>query len=405
MVESPVGPAHASVAGPLERGRSLWQQGNEAEALPWLEKACAGEAELGDGEAAEAWCLLGLLRAQQAQPRAAAAAFLRALAREPDCQLALRSLYFQRFADDDLRALLPQLDHLVRGGTVRASRASVVLADWHHRVGDRALARRVYRSLWGDAGDGGDAPAQIGTCRPDALLIGAPKCGTTSLMAALRSHPGVWCQPRKELHFFNNRWDWGLPWYAEQFPPRVLCGGGVRLEATPDYLQGPEIPERVAATLPGVKLIVLLREPLARALSWIHHQRRWGGLVGSPEAVIANELEVLAAMPAQALRQLGWRAPNALAASLYDVQLSRWRQHFGAEDLLILRAEDLFIHPQIVLASIDQFLHLEPGHWRSSFACPQMNRAPDSYPGLPAGLAQHCRQTVLRRAWEIWKNL
>jgi hypothetical protein len=241
--------------------------------------------------------------------------------------------------------------------------------------------------------------------RPDVLLIGAPKCGTTSLMACLSQHPQLWCQPRKELHFFNNRWEWGLPWYREQFPSRRALAGRLRLEATPDYLQAPEIPARVAATLPGVKLIVVLREPLARALSWYHHQRRWAGLEGGAEAVIGRELQELEALPAAQLQGLGWRAPNCLAGSLYDSQFRLWRRQFPATDLLILSFERLCSHPASTLNTLYQFLNVSPAIGCQDRPFPALNCAARAYPALEPALAQRCRHTVLRNAHRLWSQL
>lgn len=353
--------------------------------------------------AAQAWCLLGQQLRSRGKPRQAARAFLRALRRQHDCQSALRALDFHRFDDDDLRALLPELDQLVRSGTCQQPRAQLVLADWHHRVGDRSLAERFYQGLLGETGEtnAGDDPER----RPDALVIGAPKCGTTSLMGYLGHHPQLWCQPRKELHFFNNRWHWGLPWYREQFPRRGSIGGRVRLEATPDYLQAPEIPERVAATLPGVKLIMLLREPVARALSWYQHQRRWADLQGSAEAVISRELAELERLSSTELSRLGWRAPNCLAGSRYDVQIQLWRLHFPAERMLLLKFEQLHSHPSQVAELLCAFLDVSPARILREQPFPSLNAAPEPYPKLDPQLAQRCRHTILRGAHRLWCQL
>jgi hypothetical protein len=296
------------------------------------------------------------------------------------------------------------MDALVSQGQCRHPRALEVLADWHHQVGDRARAERFFRALTGDpGGDPGGDPA--GERRPEALVIGAPKCGTTSLMAYLGAHPQVWAQPRKELHFFDNRWHWGPRWYAEQFPPRRPGGPRVRLEGTPDYLQQPLIAERVHQTLPGVKLIVVLREPVERALSWYHHQRRWGGLVGSAEAVIARELEEINALPAAERRALGWRAPNCLAGSLYDEQLLSWRQHFPRENMLSLHFEDLRRNPGQATRRALAFLGLDPEELPAQTCFPVLNGAPEPYPPLDSGLAQLCRQTLLAGAHQLWGRL
>jgi hypothetical protein len=275
-----------------------------------------------------------------------------------------------------------------------------VLADWQHRVGDRHRAEGVFQALVGGRPERG-----AGERRPEALVIGAPKCGTTSLMAYLGAHPQVWSQPRKELHFFNNRWDWGLEWYAAQFPHRGPAGPRVRLEGTPDYLQNPAIAERVKQTLAGVKLIVLLREPVKRALSWYHHQRRWGGLAGSPEAVIGRELEELQALPDVERQRLGWRSPNCLAGSMYDAQLRSWKIHFSSQDLLLLRFEDLRRNPRQITRRSLRFLGLDPDALPADAPFTAQNSAPEPYPSLDPPLAQRCRQTLLAGAHALWGQI
>lgn len=351
-------------------------------------------------QAATAWCLLGLRQRAQGEEGPAAHSFLRALQHQGDCEQALWALDFHRFTPELLAELLPGLDALVSQGQCRHPRALEVLADWHHQVGDRPKAERFFRAL---AGEPSGDPA--GERRPEALVIGAPKCGTTSLMAYLGAHPQVWAQPRKELHFFDNRWHWGPQWYAEQFPPRRPGGPRVRMEGTPDYLQHRVIAERVSQTLPEVRLIVVLREPVERALSWYHHQRRWGGLTGSAEAVIARELEEINALPAEERRALGWRAPNCLAGSLYDEQLVYWGRHFSSEKMLLLHFEDLRRNPGQATRRALAFLDLDPDELPAQTSFPVLNRAPEPYPPLDSGLAQLCRQTLLAGAHQLWGRL
>lgn len=367
-----------------------------------LEELLKAEQLLEDTEAAEAYCLLGQLRHSQGRVRAAGMAFILALRRRPDCAMALRSLYFQRFDDEDLQELLPGLDPLVVDKPASLT-AQILFADWHYRVGNRDRARRFFRSLFGTgAMAGAEAEADIAERRPDALLIGAPKSGTTSLMKYLDAHPGIWCHPRKELHFFNNHYHWGPQWYADQFPKRGEVGGKLRLEATPDYLQGPEIPARVRAALPGVKLIVILREPVARALSWYHDQAHWSGQVGQGSEVIAAELRELEALTATQIASMGWRAPNCLAGSLYDVQLERWRRSFNEHDLLIVRFEQLCMNPADTLATVFEYLGLSAKRLPPRVEFPPYNQAPEPYARLDPELTNRCRSTVLRNAHRLW---
>lgn len=165
------------------------------------------------------------------------------------------------------------------------------------------------------------------------------------------------------------------------------------------------IAERVRQTLPDVQLIVVLREPVARALSWYHHQKRWGGLTGSAEEVIGRELEEINALPAAERLGLGWRAPNCLAGSLYDEQLLSWKQHFPNKKLLLLQFEDLRRNPGHATRRALAFLGLDPEELPAHARFPVLNRASEPYPALDPGLAQLCRQTLLAGAHRLWGHL
>lgn len=100
---------------------------------------------------------------------------------------------------------------------------------------------------------------------PDLLIIGAPRCGTSSLFAMLCQISGIWGARIKETHFFNTHWDKGMYWYSNQFSHAPE--GNLTLEATPFYLASPEAPERVKNTLPDVEMIAMLRNPVDRCIS------------------------------------------------------------------------------------------------------------------------------------------
>lgn len=108
---------------------------------------------------------------------------------------------------------------------------------------------------------------------PDFLIIGAKKAGTTAIGRYLEAHPEVFMTPRMEVHFFDKNYDKGLDWYRERFSgatsERALG------EATPDYLNNPEAVSRMGRSLPHVRLIAVLRDPVARAYShyWMHRSR------------------------------------------------------------------------------------------------------------------------------------
>jgi tetratricopeptide (TPR) repeat protein len=374
----------------LLRGETLRRQGHHGQARPWLEAACRqGEAQ-GAGWQAQAWHALGLNTRSQGDFAIAAEAFLQALAHDPGHQVSYHALQFTSLEPAWIEILLPRLEATV-ARVPRLPLALMVLAQWQRCAG------RVEAALTGSY-----RAAQL-SCRPcqrplldrvaaptlpEALIIGAPKSGTTSLLAYLSEHPGIWAHPRKELHFFDAHWDWGEAWYRCQFPVFRPSSGVIRMEATPNLLQLPECPERVAQLMPAARLIVLLREPLARALSWFQHLRRQEGLQGEAEEVLLEEQQRLEQLSAAERSRLGWWAPNCLSGSLYAQQVERWRSFFPPEQLLILRLEDLRDDPETVMALVHRFLGLNPtessqGHYQTVH-----NDAPDRYADLPPALAE-----------------
>ena len=114
----------------------------------------------------------------------------------------------------------------------------------------------------------------MGKRLPNFLGLGVQKGGTTTLQRMLEQHPSVFLSPRKELHYFSLHYAQGQSWYEHQFCDAdevQLCG-----DITPYYLFHPHAPARVQALLPHARLIVLLRDPVERALSQYFHAKRLG---------------------------------------------------------------------------------------------------------------------------------
>ena len=195
---------------------------------------------------------------------------------------------------------------------------------------------------------------------PDLLGIGTQKGGTTYLHALLQHHPQIFLATPKEQHFFTLHWQRGGPWYADQFAQaesHQCCG-----EVTPYYLFHPEVPQRIKSQLPDVKLIVLLRDPVERALSQYFHSRRLGLEPLELEAAFAAEPKRLA----DAAEQLAAGKPHRshqqhsyLSRSRYEQQIARYEELFKPEQLLILRSEQLFAKPSYGWTLVLQFLGVD----------------------------------------------
>ncbi len=111
--------------------------------------------------------------------------------------------------------------------------------------------------------------------RPYFVILGARRCGTTSLFRWLRTHPDVSPPIRKEIHYFDAHYDKGPRWYRAQFP--FARRGKVTGEGSPYMLYHPLAPARAARDLPTTtRFIVLLREPVQRTVSdyWFTRQKK-----------------------------------------------------------------------------------------------------------------------------------
>jgi len=143
-------------------------------------------------------------------------------------------------------------------------------------------------------------------------------------------------------------------------------------EATPDYLFHPLAPARVATDLPDCRLVVLLREPAARARSHWQHMTR----IGFEHLSFADALDAERERTESDLARLVAGEPVVVgpllrysyrARGYYADQLERWLAVFPAEQLLVLRSEDLFRDPGATLSRVEQYVGLS--HWLpTSFA-------------------------------------
>ena len=192
---------------------------------------------------------------------------------------------------------------------------------------------------------------------PGLIVIGAQKSGTTTLYRMMSQHPDMMGHPKKEIHYFNNNYFRGNRWYRTHFPDQ---DGRLFFDVTPDYLCHPYAAERMASEVPNAKLIVLLREPVSRALSqyWMEYGRGEEHL-GLQDA-FAIEAERLSKYPEHSLRR-----PRAFSKAhfrngyfwrgLYAAQLHEFYQFFDRQRVLVLRAEDFAMDPQSTFDQICDF--------------------------------------------------
>jgi hypothetical protein len=207
---------------------------------------------------------------------------------------------------------------------------------------------------------------------PDFIIIGAQRSGSTSLYKYLIQHPGVLPGSMKEVHFFDAHYQKGVSWYRSFFPLAATMQkmadshDGIVLtgEATPYYLFYPHAPQRIHDTLPKVKLIAILRNPVERAYSHYQHEVQLGVEQLSFSEAIEREKSEIPAETKKILEDemyLSFSHQNYsyLSRGRYIEQMELWGQHIPMKDLLVLKSEDLFTKPGRVLQQACDFLGVE----------------------------------------------
>ena len=189
---------------------------------------------------------------------------------------------------------------------------------------------------------------------PDFLIIGAGKCGTTSLYSYLGYHPQILLPNNKEINFFSKNFTNGLDWYLSQFPSITDSSDFITGEASPSYFFKPHVPERIYEIAPNTKLIVLLRNPVERSISDYYQNRKTGQVTRTLEEVIMGGMKYFQKTTIDDLSHSG----GTLFQSLYFLKLQRWMQIFPREQFLILKSEDFFENPAKIMKRVFQFLEL-----------------------------------------------
>jgi sulfotransferase family protein len=200
---------------------------------------------------------------------------------------------------------------------------------------------------------------------PDFLVLGAQKAGTTALYAYLRRHPGITGPSWKEVSFFDRHWARGESWYRGNFPNHARARGKLVGEASPSYVFHPLAPRRVQELVPDARLIVLVRDPVDRALSHHNHEVALGreplsfeDALDAEDDRLRGEAERMAADPRYFSRE--WWSHTYKARGRYAEQLERWLAVFPREQLLVLSSDELGSEPEHAHAQVLEFLGAPP---------------------------------------------
>lgn len=175
--------------------------------------------------------------------------------------------------------------------------------------------------------------------KPNFLFLGPDKAGSSWLYANFLAHPDIFVASAKDLYFFDRYYHLGWPWYEAQFAGAV--GQSAIGEISHDYLFSALAAERISRELPGVKLLVSLREPVDRTFSHYLYLRRSG--------LTTLDFDT-------AVRQI----PELLNKSRYAKHLRMYLTLFDPHQLHVAWFDQLRCDPLAYLNGILDFLGVSP---------------------------------------------
>jgi len=182
---------------------------------------------------------------------------------------------------------------------------------------------------------------------PSFIGIGAPRAGTTWLFRCLREHPEVFMAEVKEANFFTAQTIEGrLKEYEEHF----VGGDGARAvgEISVRYLTSSRAPERIKRYVPGVRLLVSLRNPIDQVYSHYWHLLRQNFHQWDRAKVPLSFEEALETYE-----------DKLLEPALYHKHLQRWLRTFGRSKLHIVFYDDIRGRPRHVLRELYSFIGVD----------------------------------------------
>ncbi len=204
-------------------------------------------------------------------------------------------------------------------------------------------------------------------CLPNCLIVGAQKAGTSSLYHYLTQHPQIHECFKKEVHYFDGGLDpevdtyqRGENWYRAHFPlKKNMNKDDICLEASPLYLFNPLAAERIKSLLPDCKIIIILRNPVERAISHYFHVVRHG-LESFPieDALEKEENRLEHIWQNGSYSDPVFRLYSYKSRGLYLEQILRYQECFSKQNILVLSSDDLSSQPKHTLETIFNFLEI-----------------------------------------------
>ncbi|GAA6138767.1 hypothetical protein NBRC116583_25140 [Arenicella sp. 4NH20-0111] len=194
--------------------------------------------------------------------------------------------------------------------------------------------------------------------KPNFIIVGAAKSGTTSLYSYLKANPDIFLPDFKEPHYFAKNHAFNFDVLSDRDAYYRLFEGQQEPalgEASTAYLYFPDIPDNIHAELPNCKIIALVRNPTERALSLWGHQIREGLEEDSLEQAIKQEL----AGTTRSVSGVEYGF-NYCRQGLIADNIDSYISSFGKNNVYIADYQQLRTDPQELINQICDFLDVPP---------------------------------------------
>lgn len=197
---------------------------------------------------------------------------------------------------------------------------------------------------------------------PSFILLGAQKAGTSSLAFQLSKHPNITPPKQKEIYYFNNSnfYKKGKQWYLSHFSENKE--GEITFDATANYFESFDAAIRIKKKYPGIKFILLMRNPIDRAFSHYKMAVRMGFEKLSFAEALELESDRLSHSGKYYVPQYGhdyvFQRLAYRTKGVYVRYLKKWLEHFSRDQFLIIQSELYFKEPNPVYQSVLEHLEL-----------------------------------------------
>ena len=181
---------------------------------------------------------------------------------------------------------------------------------------------------------------------PNCLIIGVGKGGTGALLEFLGEHPQIVRNKEKEeYHFFSANYFKGLEWYREMMP--YSLAGQIVIEKSPDYFWRPQVPSRVFELNPRIKVLLLVRDPVQRAISTYAMVKE--KYERHKNQILKNSVRLFPSFESSWEMYLNWQ---------YDTSIENWLKFYKLKQIHIIDSQTFSANPVPDLKKVESFLNI-----------------------------------------------